>query len=123
MNETHTLEIFNSIVDGRDGTLDTMGYTLPKDGYFVGGAGDPLVFDSAEDASTPDAFRRIRQFVADCPARFIGWWKDSQTGKVYIDGTSWGRALGPSMWLAGERGEIAFWDISNAREIRIQPAA
>lgn len=119
MNETHTLQIFNSIVDGRDGTVDTMGYDLPGDGYFVGGAVTPLVFDSAADANTPEALHRIRQFVTDCPARFIGWWKDTETGKIYIDGTSWGRALGPSMWLAVERGEIAFWDVANAREVRV----
>lgn len=118
MRNTIPLAVFNSIVDGDDGTLDVMGYELPAHGYFVGGNGSPLVFESREAANTPGALRSMVEFVKNTPARFVGWWADSGTGKVYIDGSDWFASLDEARRIALERGEIAFWDMAGNREIR-----
>ena len=115
---TIAIEIFNCIVDSKDGTLDVMGYALPDNGYFVGGEGAPLVFESAEEANRPEAMRKISAFVDRTRARFIGWWTDSETGKVYVDGTTWFAVRSEAMRTSRERQEIAFWDIAGQSEIR-----
>lgn len=118
MNNTNAIEIFNSIVDGKDGTLDVMGYDLPTHGYFVGGAQPPLVFESVEAANTPGAMRAILSFVTDATARYVGWWTDSETGKVYLDATTWFYSHPAAVRACRGRGEIAYWDIANQQEIR-----
>lgn len=121
MKNTLSIQIFNCIVDGKDGTLRTdtgLGSLLPTTGYFVGGVGKPLVFDSREDANTPDALARIAAFIDAQCAEYIGWWADSETGKVYVDGTSWFRLASEASEAAFQRHEIAFWDIDGACEWR-----
>lgn len=119
MNRTNAVRIFNDIADGKDGTLDTMGYDLPAHGYFVGGQGEPLVFESAEEANLPGSLNRIARFVEDTEARFIGWWTDKETGKVWVDGTTWHIHRTTAFHAALQRGEIAFWDIKRDRELRL----
>lgn len=118
-HQTIALKIFNSLADGNDGTLDVMGYDLPAYGYFVGGDGEPLVFDSAEDANRPDALRAIERFVSSTPARYVGWWTDQETGKVYVDGTTWFRFEADAGRVGRERREIAIYDAGNQRELRL----
>lgn len=118
-NSTIILEIFNHIADGRDGTLDTLGYDLPLTGYFVGGRGEALVFESTEDANRSASLRKIGEFVEGTEARYVGWWTDSETGKVYVDGTDWFASEYAAGRSARERKEIAFWDIERERELRV----
>ena len=114
------IEIFNSIASGVDGTLDTVTvYDLPTTGYFVGGHGKALVFESLEEANKSTALKQIIELVEDREARFIGWWADSETGKIYVDGTSWHETEFEAGRAARERREIAFWDIARERELRL----
>lgn len=113
------IHVFNSIADGVDGTADTITvYELPKHGYFVGGNGEPLIFGSAEEANRSASLKLIMEFVDRTEARFIGWWTDEETGKVYVDGTTWHADYDEAERLCRERGEIAFWDIERQREFR-----
>lgn len=114
--DTYAAEIFNSITDGKDGTLDILaGLPLPEHGYFVGGVGTPLVFESVEAAN----LGLIHQFIENTEAGFVGWWTDQETGKLYVDGSSW-HSFGPAaMHAAAIRGEIAFWDIAGQQEVRL----
>ncbi len=120
MNHTIALEIFNSIVDGRDGTIPlTESVTLaPATGYFVGGAGSVLVFPNREDANRPTGLKLLTEFVAHATSKFVGWWEDSETGKVYVDQSDWFLTGGEAQNAAAVRGEIAFWDIEGGQEIR-----
>lgn len=113
------IEIFNSIASGADGTLDTIEvYDLPTTGYFVGGHGKALVFESFEEANKSTALKQIIEFVEDREARFIGWWADSETGKIYVDGTSWHADYDEAERVTRERNEIAFYSIADQREFR-----
>lgn len=112
------IEIFNSIADGEDGTIDTLCSDLPKRGYFVGGFGSPLVFDSTEEANRSAALTAIHDYVRNTPARYVGWWTDSGTGKVYVDGSTWHTEYAEAEQVCRERGEIAFWSIADQREFR-----
>lgn len=115
---TLAIEIFNSIADRKDGTLSASGRDLPTSGYFVGGVGKALVFDSFEQANESGSLRRITEFLRGQSAAYVGWWADSETGKIYIDGTSWFEYPEQAIEAAFRTREIAFWDIEEAREWR-----
>jgi hypothetical protein len=112
------IEIFNSLADGKDGTLSVDGGEPAAAGYFVGGASAPLVFGSLEKASHHTALGDIIEFLKSTETAFVGWWTDSETGKVYVDDTTWHSSLALATHAAQERSEIAFWDIANAQEVR-----
>lgn len=115
-----SVKIFNDIADGQDGTIMLDFSALPSFGFFVGGVGQPLVFGSAQEANTSQALRRITEFVGSTEALFVGWWTDSADGKVYVDGSEWYPDVDKAQRAAEERGEIAFWDIASASEIRTE---
>lgn len=112
------IEIFNHVADGEDGTASTSGADLPGEGYFVGGVGDALVFDGFGEANASTALRKVAEFLGAQSAAYIGWWADSASGKIYVDGTSWHADYDDAEQACRERGEIAFWDIANKREFR-----
>ncbi len=113
------IQVFNSIVHDVDGTIDVTGNPLPTTGYYVGGAAEALVFDSVTDANHSTALRDIALFVDGSESRYIGWWKDTETGRVYVDATDRVSTLRDALALGQIRGEIAVWDIANAKEIRV----
>lgn len=120
MRDTVAVEIFNTIVDSEGGTLSKNGAQTPNHGYFVGGACEPLIFDSVESTNSPLALSLIQRFVEHCPSDLIGWWIDEADGKVYIDGTDWFDNQTLAIVTGRERGEIAIWDANNNEEIRVE---
>lgn len=105
------------IIDNPEGgTLDLRGFPLPDNGYFVGGACPPLVFDSADDMT----YVALGAFIGHLRSAYVGWWTDEETGKVYVDGTDWYGTEHVAATVARERHEIAFWDIGAEREIRLR---
>lgn len=97
------------------GTFDLTGRELPDWGFFVGGAADPVVI---RGEFTPSLAIQVDRFARSAPAAFVGWWTDSETGWLYVDATDWYASLEVAAWQSRERGEIAFWDIANAQEVR-----
>lgn len=102
------------IASPEGGTLHLHGHPLPSGGFMVGGAGTALVFRS------PDEIDRelLNRFLASGQSPHVGWWTDAATGKVWVD---WSSHFDQSWFadgIARDRGEIAFWDIANAREVR-----
>ena len=96
--------------------------TLPTTGYYVGGAVSPLILSDPLEF-TPDArwdvqvfVNYLREYVA---CQYVGWWSDSETGKVWIDATTWHTDEFTAGKVARERREIAIYDIHNDRELRI----
>lgn len=90
------------------GTVDIEGDPLPDHGFFVGGAGTMLVFKSAEEIDT----HLVDVWFKGQQSPYAGWWTDKDTGKVYVDWTTWYSSRGQAGFWAERRKEIAFWDIN-----------
>jgi len=120
MHQLHSVAvaIFNDIVDGEGGTLDLLGHELPTHGYFVGGASKVLIFHSPETANNSAALKHIETFVKDLEGRYVGWWADEETGKVYVDATDWYPDYETAEKECRRRGEIAFYSIADQRGFR-----
>lgn len=93
---------------------------LPQDGFWVGGIVSPLVID---DLSNPGAFEEIDFFldylITQALAEFVGWWTDTETGKVYVDAVSWQGTEFLARRLGRARSEIAVFDIAKQEEVRL----
>jgi len=112
--------IFNHIVENVDGGTialigDAWSTEVPEDGYFVGGASDTLIL-----SGTPGLTDRpvIEAFVDGLTTGYVGWWIDTDTGKFYVDGSTWHAEYDVAESACRRRGEIAFWDIERGREFR-----
>ena len=106
------------------GTVKLGGGDLPAAGYFVGGVVSPLVIEPGDDqADVRDNLKFFLGYLTEDTAalrsvQFVGWWTDEETGKVWVDGTSWHESEAEAMSASVGRSEIAFWDIAGQREIR-----
>lgn len=103
------------IAESIGGTADVQGDELPSTGYFVGGAGAVLVFPYEASVDVP----LVKAFMARMEARYLGWWTDLETDKVYVDQVDWFDGFPSALKAAKARGEIAFWDVAGKREIRV----
>lgn len=110
------MSILSLIVQSPEGgTYDVERAPLPLDGFFVGGASEPLVLAAAA-ALTPAA---LGVFLRSLRARYVGWWTDSETGSLWVDGSDWYQSLSAALSTARMRGEIAIFDVANGKEIRV----
>lgn len=109
------MDITSRIVASRSGgTARLDGGELPNYGYFVGGIISPLIV--GEDTLLP--VTEIDNFVdyvrsPHVEAEYLGWWTDTETGKLYVDATSWVADVDKAVRLGEERGEIAIFDIES----------
>lgn len=120
MDTVHTpysiAEILHTIVKGGEGgTVDRDGIPLPTDGYYVGGLFPSLVFDSVHDVDRGE----LAWWIGNNEASFYGVWEDTDTGKIYFDGSSWVYDVSSALGVGKARGEIAIWDIAQNAEIRV----
>lgn len=88
---------------------------LPQYGYYVGGAGPALVFPSPERV---DHYLLAQFVLFTMGDELVGWWTDEETGKMWIDRTTWHDNLAEARETAVKRGEIAFYSIAEERSIR-----
>jgi hypothetical protein len=95
---------------------------LPTHGYFVGGLVSPLIIDDV-DLITQDDRWNLEMFasylIETVGAEYLGWWTDSETGKVWVDGTTWHSDLDEAAWTGRGRSEIAIYDVAAQAEIRL----
>jgi hypothetical protein len=109
------------IANPEGGTVSLTGNPVPESGYFVGGMVSPLILPTPIEF-TPDAAFEIETFVNylldRVGADYLGWWTDEETGKLWVDATSWHADYDEAERLCRERGEIAFWSIADQREFR-----
>ncbi|QMP84457.1 putative DNA endonuclease VII [Streptomyces phage Dagobah] len=93
--------------------------SLPTHGYFVGGAGPLLVFQSED--MLRESWGIVESFVSSMTVhghRYIGWWTDPETEKVYLDCTTWHPDMYQADRHAMRRGEIAFYDVEGRTDIK-----
>jgi hypothetical protein len=87
----------------------------PKHGYFVGGHGPCLVLPSMEHLTRELA----DSFASHIRTDWVGWWTDSETGKIYLDAVQWYPFRVDAEREARYAGEIAFYDVANDSDVRL----
>lgn len=103
--------ILNKIANGETGgTFSVDGNSVPDTGYFVGGAVPSLINPTRE---------QMIDFVETAGADYVGFWEDSETLALYIDAVDWTPSEAYARRLSELRGEIAYWDVQRAQEVRI----
>lgn len=118
------LELTDMILDTREGgTSSLTGGELPVTGYFVGGVVSPLIIEPED--SLPEARWNVDAFIVylrglrQVSCEFVGWWTDEETGKLWIDGTTWHETEFQAGRAGRGRREIAIYDIERQRELRL----
>lgn len=111
-------EIFEAIkASPEGGTFPLDGRPMPAYGFFVGGHGTPIELSGGTEF-TPDLERRVGDWIRKSNAPYIGWWTDSESEVLYLDGADWIESSVTAEQLGRLRKEIAIWDIGNQREVR-----
>lgn len=104
-------ELVISLLTGEGTTIDRYGDS-PDEGYVVGveGIKDPKTLDD------------IREWVTKLEGTpyYFGSWRDSETGSVFYDAVEIYEDLQDALRAATERGELAIWDLTHAKEIRTE---
>lgn len=104
------------------GTLALAGELgLPTRGYMVGGAGPALVFQSED--MLREHWGSVESYVRAAVAegqQYVGWWTDPETEKVYLDCSTWHPDMYQADQQAMRRGEIAFYDVEGACDIKTE---
>ena len=102
------------------GTLTLSGELgTPNHGYFVGGAGPLLAFQSEE--MLRENWKAVESYVSAMISsghQHLGWWTDPETEKVYLDCSTWHPDMFQADQHAMRRGEIAFYDVEGDRDIK-----
>lgn len=104
------------------GTASLKGGHLPLSGYYVGGLVSPLILEPEDSPSERrEALDTFIEYLngPTVGAPFLGWWTDEETGKVWIDGTSWHETESEAGRIGRQRREIAVFDIERDRELRL----
>jgi hypothetical protein len=109
-------EIGRALLKGETGgTLPISTLPVPTTGYLVGGARPAVVADSFETLSG----QAVIELADTSPTLYVGWWIDSDDGRIYVDAVNWYSIEGAARAIGKIRGEIAIWDIANESEIRL----
>ena len=101
------------------GTLSLLGHSVPTHGYLVGGAGPALVFRN--EADLRDHWEIVEDYVTGVVHhghQYVGWWTDPETGKVYLDCSTWHAEAASADAHAVKRGEIAFYGIERGADVK-----
>lgn len=106
-----TRSIFTAIRNGETGgTYSVDGKPVPSDGYIVGGVIPSLI------NPTP---AQVLNLIETAPSDYVGFWEDSETLALYVDAVDIVRTPEAAERLSKLRGEIAYWDVKNASEVRV----
>jgi len=109
-------------------TVSLKGFQVPDSGYMVGGMVDSLIFDS-KLITEPGHFRMVLEqitkwldqnsTVAFKDSIYLGMWIDKETGQAYVDLSQRFFYVSDAMESAKFFGELAIWDLSEGKEIRV----
>ena len=74
----------SALLNESGATINMHGHEAPGRGYYVGGRIESLVFAPGEIT-----FPEVREFLSALDRAgitYVGFWVDSETGKIYFDG-------------------------------------
>lgn len=94
-----------------------------KTGYAVGDNNHSQTIDKLGEHNN-EALAQLGVAIYDLweskpSAQCVGFWLDSNTNTLYVDAVDVVENLAEAMNLGASRNELAIWDISMAREIRL----
>jgi hypothetical protein len=119
MNSFDRVSITDRILAEPEGGTASLGaHEVPTTGYFVGGVVASLVLDMPTSHSDAKIHEFVGRLFRTLDAEYVGWWVDGETGKLYVDGTSWHADYDEAESVCRQRHEIAFYDIENQRDFR-----
>lgn len=115
--------LWSGLRDGADGgTISMEMGPAPTSGYMVGGVTAELTIEP--DDTRADWYDKLSRWVGDVTEKhhghYVGFWRDSETGRVHIDVSERVTLRSYAMELAEARNEIAVWDLYNSEEIRVR---
>lgn len=115
--------LWSGLRDGADGgTFAIDGGPAPVSGYMVGGVATELVIEPEDDNA--ERYAKLSHWVGNVtrkhPDHYVGFWRDSATGKVHVDVSERVTLRSYALELAESRNEIAVWDLDNSEEIRVR---
>lgn len=121
LNTNGGVSVFNEplsiLADYGDLNLNTASF-----GYVVGNNNHSQVFEykTGQVRSLTELACAIYELWATNPTtQAVGLWLDKVSNRVYVDAIEVVDDLAPAMNLGASRGELAIWDISMKREIRL----
>lgn len=115
--------IASQIIEKPEGGTVALGWDeVPATGYLVGGLVSALIIEPS------DSHRERREMLDEfidyvngptVGAPFLGWWTDEETGKIWVDATTWHATEFEAGRIGRKRREIAIFDIARERELRL----
>lgn len=102
-------------------TLD-LALQSPTDGFIVGGIVPSLTIAPSDGLDHADKIRLTAGFVmrnSDIPGAYFGSWLDVETGIIHVDVSERFESETAARTASLARDEIAYWDVSGAREVRV----
>ena len=125
MTQAEFGRLFSAIclqVEATGGASVDLDGNAPTRGYMVATHGTP-----AKRLANPHAevlFPAIRAFLTEAipelrNGRYVGYWRDAETGDVYLDVAENVLDRKEALYLAARRHEIAIWDVVACDEIRV----
>jgi hypothetical protein len=103
------------IGQGKEGGTFARNGLVPTSGYFVGGLVPELILGEPGEATRD----RLRAFVKSTDANLVGYWVNEETGRIHLDAVDWYQEESAAVAVGKVRGELAVWDVANAKEIRL----
>lgn len=117
------MNITSKIMESPSGGTVALGWNaIPLTGYFVGGMVSPLIIEPDDSlAEQREALDHFIEYVngPTVGADFLGWWTDEDTGKLWVDATTWHESEFQAGRVGRQRREIAIYDIERSRELRL----
>lgn len=114
--------IIDGVVYDGGATASVVGGAVPTAGYYVGGVVPAeKYYGWIAEADVREFIHAHRAFLS-VGRRYVGAWKDTATGIIWLDVTEWfaTKDRATALNIAAGRGELAVWDILNSVEIRAE---
>ncbi len=111
----------NAILKCPDGCSVRPDGSSPKDGYMVAQSGRSQILDSLSVVDGKHVIAEFARKNADAlkdPSAHIGVWKDSASGKVYLDIANNMHSRTQAIRSGKSANQIAIYDVKRQKEIR-----
>lgn len=102
---------------GNGGTVLSDTLAPVTSGFVVGGRWGAIVIEPGADCrqARESAFEAVR--ASGAPV--VGWWLDTETGRVWVEAVDVVDTRPKALALAQARGELAIYDLSTEVEVRL----